>query len=256
MGWMHYTLFFMSRDPVHRRYHVDQLTFSMMYEYTERFINSISHDEVVHGKGSMYGKMPGDHWQKLANLRTLFTYQYLRPGKQLMFMGTEFAQEREWNVDQSLDWHLSEEPARRAQLHFLEVLGQLYRALRCAWHGDPNPESFEWIDFNDRENTVLSFLRRDAGECAVVIFNFTPVPRPGYRLGMPEPGRYRCLLNTDDTRFGGSGHSPLSVLVTEPAPLHGRSESMRIDLPPLGAVVLVPERMLSQPQLLALVEPA
>ena len=246
MGWMHDTLFFFTRDPVHRRFHVDQLTFSMMYENTERFINSISHDEVVHGKGSLYSKMPGDHWQKMANLRLLLAYQYFRPGKQLVFMGTEIAQPGEWNVETSLDWHLTEEPQRKALRHFMSELARYYHAFPCFWHGDPNPESFEWIDFNDRENTVFSFMRRDGNDHAVVVFNFTPVPRVNYRIGSPTAGRYRALVNSDESRFGGSGYSPIEWVETEPVVCHGREQSFLLTLPPLGVLVLVPERQMEQ----------
>lgn len=245
MGWMHDTLFFFMREPIHRRYHVDQLTFSMMYEHTERFINSISHDEVVHGKGSLYSKMPGDHWQKMANLRLLLAYQYFRPGKQLMFMGTEIAQPREWNVETSLDWHLAEQPDRVALRDFIAELGRVYRSLPCFWRGDPNPESFEWIDFNDRDNTVLSFVRRDSGEQVVAIFNFTPVPRGAYRIGAPEAGRYRILFNSDDPQFGGSSQAA-EWIDSEARPCHGRSQSVVLNLPPLGCLLLVPERVAAQ----------
>jgi 1,4-alpha-glucan branching enzyme len=187
--------------------------------------------------------MPGDHWQKLANLRLILAYQYFRPGKQLMFMGTEIAQPQEWNVEASLDWHLADQPDRVALRTFIAELGRVYRALPCFWRGDPNPESFEWIDFNDRDNTVLSFMRRDSGEHAVVVFNFTPVPRAQYRVGMPEAGRYRMMLNTDAASFGGSNHNPIEVVDTEPEGCHGRSQSVCVTLPPLGAIVLVPERV-------------
>ncbi len=242
MGWMHDTLTFFTKDPVHRRFHVDQLTFSMMYENTEHFVNSISHDEVVHGKGSLYAKMPGDHWQKLANMRLLLAYQYTRPGKQLMFMGTELAQPGEWRVENSLDWHLAEEPQRAAFLDFITELGTQYLAHPAFWRGDPNPESFEWIDFHDRENSVFIYLRRDGDDMAVVAFNFTPVPRLAYRIGAPVPGVYDCILNTDDKAFGGSGFNDLTSLDTDPIDAHGRSQSLLLDLPPLGAVVLVPRK--------------
>ncbi|MGC4069753.1 MAG: 1,4-alpha-glucan branching protein GlgB [Polyangiaceae bacterium] len=246
MGWMHDTLHFFTRDPVHRKFHVDQLTFSMVYENTERFINSISHDEVVHGKGSLYAKMPGDHWQKMANLRLLLAYQYFRPGKQLMFMGTEIAQPGESNVESSLDWHLMEEPSRKTYGHFIAELSRVYRASPCFWHGNPNPESFEWIDFNDRENTVLSFMRRDGLDHAVVVFNFTPVPRVNYRVGAPTPGRYRVLVNSDESRFGGSGYNPIDCADTEPVVCHGRAQSFVLTLPPLGVLVLIPEEQMER----------
>ena len=243
MGWMHDTLFFFSRDPVHRKYHVDQLTFSMVYENTERFINSISHDEVVHGKGSLYSKMPGDHWQKLANLRLLLTYQYTRPGKQLMFMGTEIAQVREWNVESSVDWHLAELPDRKALGEFIRFLGSTYQAIPMLWRSDPNPESFEWIDFNDRQNTVISYLRREGADCVLVIFNFTPVPRPGYRIGAPESGRWNCTVNTDEARFGGSDCFNVTQYETQDVWSHGRPQSLVLNIPPLGALVLLPARL-------------
>jgi len=244
MGWMHDTLFFFSRDPVHRKYHVDQLTFSMVYENTERFINSISHDEVVHGKGSLYSKMPGDHWQKMANIRLLLTYQYTRPGKQLMFMGTEVAQVREWNVESSVDWHLAELPDRVGLREFIRALGEAYMACPVFWRSDPNPETFEWIDFNDKENTVLSYMRRDGLDPAIVIFNFTPVPRPSYRIGAPEAGTWRCVINTDEPRFGGSGCFPATTYEADTTNwCHGRTQSLVLDIPPLGALVLVPERL-------------
>jgi len=243
MGWMHDTLFFFSRNPIHRRYHVDQLTFSMVYENTERFINSISHDEVVHGKGSLYSKMPGDHWQKMANLRLLLAYQYTRPGKQLMFMGTEIAQEREWNVESSVDWHLADLPDRVAHKEFIQALGKLYREVPMFWRPDPNPESFEWIDFNDRDNTVISYLRREGSDAVVVIFNFTPVPRPSYRIGVPEAGLWIAALNTDSSRFGGSDCYPVESYHTEQVWSHGRPQSLVLQLPPLGALVLLPARL-------------
>ncbi len=242
MGWMHDTLFFFTREPVHRKYHIDQLTFSMMYEHTERFINSISHDEVVHGKGSLYGKMPGDHWQKMANLRLLMTYQYTRPGKQLIFMGSEFAQPNEWCVEHSLDWHWAREASREAHLSFIAALGRAYGCYSQFWKGDPSPESFEWVDFNDRDNTVISYLRRDGANLAVVVFNFTPVPRVAYRLGAPEAGAWVCLINTDEAQYGGSGYAPIDVVHTEAVGAHGRPQSFSLTLPPLGALVLIPER--------------
>ncbi len=242
MGWMHDTLAFFSKEPVHRKYHVDQLTFAMLYENTESFINAISHDEVVHGKGALVEKMPGDFWQKLANLRLLLTYQYTRPGKELMFMGTEFAQHNEWNHDASIDWHIAEHPQRRALQDFLAELGRLYRATPALWRSDPQPESFEWIDCNDKDNTVLSFLRRDGNDVAIVVLNFTPVPRPEYRIGVPLPGRYVEKLSSDDLRFGGSEFETLSVVEADPVPTHNRPYSLKLRIPPLGGLILTPLR--------------
>ena len=240
MGWMHDTLSYFSQDPVHRKYHQDELTFSMLYEYTERFINAISHDEVVHGKRSLLDKMPGDQWQKFANLRLLLAYQYTRPGKQLVFMGTELGPWLEWNHDASLDWHLADSPDRKALDAYVQELGVMYHELSCLWRGDPDAFGFQWIDCSDRENSVMSYVRRYDGELAVVVLNLTPVPREDYRIGAPVPGRYVERLSTDDVRFGGSQFETLPTVDTEPTPMHGREQSLRLRLPPLGALVLVP----------------
>ncbi|HET9956505.1 MAG TPA: 1,4-alpha-glucan branching protein GlgB [Polyangiaceae bacterium] len=242
MGWMHDTLAFFTKEPVHRKYHVDQLTFAMLYEHTESFINSISHDEVVHGKGALVEKMPGDFWQKLANLRLLLTYQYTRPGKQLVFMGTEFGQHHEWNHDSSIDWHIAEHPQRRALQDFITEIGRLYRAMPALWRSDPMPESFEWIDCSDKDNTVLSYLRRDGTDLVIVVLNFTPVPREGYRVGVPIPGRYVERLSSDDLRFGGSEFETLAVVETDPIPAHNRNYSLKLQVPPLGALILSPAK--------------
>jgi 1,4-alpha-glucan branching enzyme len=242
MGWMHDTLAFFSKEPVHRKFHVDQLTFAMLYEQTECFINSISHDEVVHGKGALVEKMPGDFWQKLANLRLLLAYQYTRPGKQLLFMGTEFAQHSEWNHDTSLDWHIADHPQRKALQEYLGELGRLYRATPALWRSDPLPESFEWMDVSDRDNTVLSYLRRDGSDIVLVILNFTPVPREDYRIGVPLPGRYVEKLSSDDLRFGGSEFETQTVVEADPVPAHGRTHSLRLRIPPLGALIIAPLR--------------
>jgi 1,4-alpha-glucan branching enzyme len=241
MGWMHDTLEYMRHDPVHRRYHQDQLTFAMVYEHSERFVMPLSHDEVVHGKGSLYNKMPGDPWQKLANLRLLFTYQCTRPGKQLLFMGAELAQEREWNHDGSVDWHLAEQPERAAFLRFMARLGHLYRETPPLWQRDPDPEGFAWIDAADRENSVFAFLRVNGSDHRVIVLNATPVPRHDYRIGAPVAGAYRVALNTDAVEFGGSGAGSFGTVDTEPAPFHGRAQSMRLVLPPLGVLILAPE---------------
>jgi 1,4-alpha-glucan branching enzyme len=214
----------------------------MLYEYTERFINSISHDEVVHGKGSLIEKMPGDFWQKLANVRLLLAYQFTRPGKQLMFMGTEFAQHNEWNVETSLDWHIAEHPQRKGLQEYIAELGRLYKDSNALWRGDPGPESFEWIECNDKDNTILSYLRRDGGDFVIVVLNFTPVPRDEYRIGVPIAGRYIERLSSDDLRFGGSEFQTTTVVEADPTPLHGRPYSIRLRIPPLGALILTPAR--------------
>jgi 1,4-alpha-glucan branching enzyme len=240
MGWMHDTLNLFTKEPVHRKHHVDQLTFSMLYEYTERFINSISHDEVVHGKGAVIEKMPGDFWQKLANLRLLFAYQYTRPGKQLVFMGTEFAQHNEWNHDASIDWHIADHPQRAALQEYLTTLAQYYNQTPALWRSDPDPAGFEWIDCSDKDNTVLSYLRKDGANFVVVVLNFTPVPREGYRIGVPRSGRYVERLSSDDQRFGGSEFPTVTVVDADPVPTHGREWSIALNVPPLGALILEP----------------
>ncbi|MCC6213971.1 MAG: 1,4-alpha-glucan branching protein GlgB [Polyangiaceae bacterium] len=240
MGWMHDTLGYFRHDPVHRKHHQDELTFAMLYERTERFVNALSHDEVVHGKGSLLAKMPGDMWQKLANLRLLYAYQWTRPGKKLLFMGSELAQPGEWSHDSSVDWHLMEEPARRALGEWLAALGTFYRSTPALFRGDYDDRGFEWIDCDDREQSVLSFVRRDGESHVVVALNFTPVPRTGYRIGAPAAGSYVEALSSDEPRFGGSGYGTRKAVSTEPVPWHFRAQSMQLNLPPLGALVLVP----------------
>jgi 1,4-alpha-glucan branching enzyme len=238
MGWMHDTLLYFEREPVYRRFHQDLLTFAMMYESSERFIMPLSHDEVVHLKKSLFEKMPGDQWQKLANLRLLLAYQYTRPGKALLFMGTELAVWSEWNHDQSLDWHLLQDPARAAFQRYVERLGAVYRGCSPFWRNDHSWDGFNWIDIADRDNSILSYVRWDGMEHVVVVFNFTPVPRENYRVGAPTPGTYVQLLSTDASEWGGSGYATVTRLDTEPAPFHGYAQSMTLTLPPLGAVVL------------------
>jgi len=240
MGWMHDTLNFFTKEPVHRKFHVDTLTFSMLYEYTERFINSISHDEVVHGKGSVIEKMPGDFWQKLANVRLLLAYQYTRPGKQLVFMGTEFGQHHEWNHDASIDWHIAEHPQRLALQEFLSELSRYCMATPALYRGDPDHGGFRWIDCSDKDNTVLSYLRRDGEKFVVVVLNFTPVPRERYRIGVPHGGRYVERLSSDDQRFGGSDFQTLTVVDADHVAVHGFDWSIALQLPPLGALILEP----------------
>jgi 1,4-alpha-glucan branching enzyme len=241
MGWMHDTLTYFGKDPIHRSYHHDQLTFAMLYEYSERFVMPLSHDEVVHGKRSLLEKMPGDLWQKFANLRLLLAYQYTRPGKKLLFMGTEIAPWREWNHDASLDWHLLEEtPERRAWFEFVRDLGRLYRSSPPLWRRDHEPAGFSWIDCRDRENSVICYERWDSEKVMLVVCNFTPVPREDYRIGAPRLGLYRLRFCTDDIRYGGSGYPIASELHAEPVPFHGRAQSLRLRLPPLAALVLEP----------------
>jgi 1,4-alpha-glucan branching enzyme len=212
----------------------------MLYEYSERFIMPLSHDEVVHGKGSLAGKMAGDHWQKLANLRLLLAYQYTRPGKKLLFMGTELGSYREWNHDSSLDWHLLEDPGRAALLRYVGDLGRLYKETPCLWRRDSAPEGFRWIDCNDRENSVVCYLRFDGDDHVIVVLNLTPVPRENYRIGAPRAGAYAERLSSDDPLYGGSEFTTLLWCDTEPVPFHGWPQSLRLRLPPLGALILSP----------------
>jgi 1,4-alpha-glucan branching enzyme len=241
MGWMHDTLDYFAEDPIHRRHHHDRLTFGMVYEYSERFIMPLSHDEVVHLKGSLLGKMPGDDWQKRANLRLLLALMFTRPGKKLLFMGAELAQSGEWNHDAGLEWiHIAADPNRAAHFNYLARLGQLYRERPSLWIADESWDGFAWIDIADRDNSVISYVRRGAGEQTVVVLNLTPVPRQGYRIGVPEAPAWEVLLNSDDLRWGGSDNDRTRRFFTEPAPFHGYAQSIVTTLPPLGALVLAP----------------
>ncbi len=240
MGWMHDTLLYFSKDPVHRKFHHNELTFSMIYEYSERFINPLSHDEVVHGKRSLIEKMPGDLWQKFANLRALLAYQYLRPGKKLLFMGSELAPWREWNHDESLDWHLGDDPHRIGLSKLLEALGRVYLETPALWRADSDPHGFAWIDCHDADNSVFAFLRRDGDAHVVVIMNLTPVPRDGYRFGVPHGGMYAKLLCTDDAAFGGSAYQPFEMLRSSQPGWHGFPHSLELSLPPLAVIALRP----------------
>ncbi|MDQ6612336.1 MAG: alpha amylase C-terminal domain-containing protein, partial [Gemmatimonadota bacterium] len=241
MGWMHDTLDYFRVDPFFRKGAHDKLTFAMMYEYSERFINPLSHDEVVHLKKSVLEKMPGDAWQKLANLRALIAYSITRPGKSLFFMGIEIGVHREWNHDGSLEWHLLRDPRRVGLMDFVAELGALYNANACFWRHDHDPSGFAWIDVGDKEQSVLSYSRWDGQEHAVIVLNLTPVPRAGYRVGAPASGAYRTVLNSDDERFGGSAFPVQDVVQTEAIPHHGFAHSMVLSLPPLSALVLRPE---------------
>ncbi|MBN1653377.1 MAG: 1,4-alpha-glucan branching protein GlgB [Deltaproteobacteria bacterium] len=240
MGWMHDTLKYFARDPIYRKYHQNDLTFSMLYEYTEKFIMPLSHDEVVHGKRSLLEKMPGDLWHRFANLRLLLAYQYTRPGKKLVFMGTEIAPYSEWYSEVSLDWHLAEEESRIGLACFIEDLARIYLERSCLWRKDHEPEGYQWIDHQDHDNTVLSYLRRDGSAHLVVVLNFAPVYHHHYRVGVPEAGAYRELLCSDNLRYFGSGSETPLYLETEPVGQHGFAQSIGLKLPPLGALILEP----------------
>ena len=237
MGWMHDTLRYFALDPVHRKYHHNDLTFRMIYE---NFVLPLSHDEVVHGKGSLIGKMPGDAWQKFANLRLLLGYMYTQPGKKLLFMGAEIGQYREWNHDTSLDWHLLEFPLHSGLQRWVRDLNHTYRSAPALYDLDFSPEGFEWIDANDNANSVLSFMRKckTPGREIVVVCNCTPVPRVQYRVGVPHGGRWTEILNSDAALYGGSGVGNLGGVEASARPFHGRQHSVVLTLPPLSVVVL------------------
>jgi 1,4-alpha-glucan branching enzyme len=242
MGWMHDTLAYFARDPIHRRHHQGELTFAMVYEFSEWFVNPLSHDEVVHLKRSLLEKMPGDGWQKFANLRLLLAYQYTRPGKKLLFMGTELAPEGEWSHQRSLDWHLADEPYRVGFQRFLAELGALYRATPAFWRSDGDPAGFAWVDCSDAANSVASYLRRDTGHDVLVVLNLTPVPHADYRIGVPRAGEWVERFSSDDPRFCGSQVQTLARVGSDPVTWHGHPQSVRLVLPPLGLLVLEPVR--------------
>jgi 1,4-alpha-glucan branching enzyme len=243
MGWMHDTLLYFSKPPIHRKYHTNNITFSMLYAFTENFILPFSHDEVVYGKGSMINKMPGDMWQKFANLRTLCGYMYGHPGKKLMFMGSEFGQWNEWIFDSSLDWHLLEyEPHRKLQ-RFICDLNSIYKTEPALHEVDYNYSGFEWIDFRDSDSSVISFIRRakNHDDFLVFVFNLTPVPRLGYRVGVPLGGFYREILNSDSEIYWGSNLGNAGGVYADSIPCHGRQFSLSLTLPPLSALVFKPQ---------------
>jgi len=235
MGWMHDTLAYFEKEPIHRKFHHNQLTFSLWYAFNENFLLSLSHDEVVHGKKSLVDKMPGDRWQKLANLRLLAGYMFAHPGKKLLFMGCDFGQWREWNHDASLDWHLLEEADHGGIQQWVADLNHFYRKTDALHRIDFDPEGFEWIDASDADQSILSFLRHAYNRPSILaVANFTPVVRPGYRVGVPTSGAWREVLSSDATCYGGSGVTNGGQVVADEVPMHGRSHSLELTLPPLG----------------------
>jgi 1,4-alpha-glucan branching enzyme len=238
MGWMNDTITYFHLDSIYRRYHHNQLTFSLWYAFSENFVLPLSHDEVVHGKGSLIAKMPGDRWQALANLRALFAYMWAHPGKKLLFMGGEFAQSREWNHDQSLDWHLLDYDEHQGIQRLIADLNKAYRGIPPLWKRDFTADGFQWIDPNDADNNALSFYRTDGDSELVCVCNFSPVARTGYRLGLPAPGDYHEVLNTDAEIYGGTNTGNMGTVEAEPVPWHGLDYSCLLTLPPLGAVWL------------------
>ncbi|MGI8695632.1 MAG: 1,4-alpha-glucan branching protein GlgB, partial [Mycobacteriales bacterium] len=242
MGWMHDTLDYVAREPVHRSYHHHQMTFSMMYAYSENYVLPLSHDEVVHGKGSLVGKIPGDRWQQLATLRAVYAYMWAHPGKQLLFMGGEIAQDSEWSESRSLDWGLTDQPSHAGVRRLVTDLNAAYRCTPALWQRDTDPAGFEWIDANDAANDVFSFIRyAEDGSPLVCIANFAGVPHEGYRVGLPHAGRWRELVNTDADAYAGSGVGNLGGVDSVAEPWHGLPASAALRVPPLGALWLVPE---------------
>jgi len=238
MGWMHDTLEFMSKEPIHRRWHHNKMTFGLLYAFSENFVLPLSHDEVVHGKGSILGRMPGDDWQKFANLRAYYGFMWGHPGKKLLFMGQEFGQGREWNFQQSLDWHLMDVHWNQGVRHLVRDLNALYRALPALHQRDCDPTGFEWIEANDAENSVLSWLRygQDGAPPILVISNLTPVPRHNYRVGLPFHGQWMERLNTDAAIYGGSGMGNMGAVMAEHVSSHGRPFSASFTVPPLSTL--------------------
>jgi 1,4-alpha-glucan branching enzyme len=243
MGWMHDTLSYFSKDPIHRKYHHGSLSFSLIYAFNENFILPLSHDEVVHGKGSLIGKMPGDDWQRFANLRALYGYMYGHPGKKLLFMGAELAQPAEWSHEHSLEWHLLEHAPHVGIQSWVRDLNRLYRQKPALYSQDFDPEGFQWIECNDQEQSSLGFIRRGprSEDTILVVCNFTPVPRHNYRIGVPAGGFWKELLNSDSPLYGGSGQGNLGWVEANPVSSHGHFQSLDITLPPLSVLFLEPD---------------
>jgi 1,4-alpha-glucan branching enzyme len=241
MGWMHDTLAYFSREPIHRRYHQDELTFRMLYAFSENFLLPLSHDESVHGKRSLLEKMPGDDWRQFANLRLLMAFLFASSGKKLLFMGDEFGQRREWDHDGELDWGLLEAPSHGGVRRLVRDLNGVYSTRPALHRSDVDPGGFEWIDCSDAPRSILSMLRRGDGRELVAVFNFTPLPREDYSLGLPRAGRWREIVNTDAAVYGGSGVGNLGAVKSTAESFHGRPASASLTLPPLAAVFLEPE---------------
>jgi 1,4-alpha-glucan branching enzyme len=243
MGWMNDTLEYLSHEPVHRTYHHNQLTFRAVYQYSENYALPLSHDEVVHGKGSLYGKMPGDDWQKRANLRLLYGYQWTQPGKKLLFMGGDVAQHAEWDHDSEVEWSRLDDPGADGVRRWIEDLNRTYRASAALHEWDCEPGGFEWVDANDASQSTLAYLRRgrQPDDLVLVVANFTPVPRHNHRVGVPCGGRWAELLNSDATLYGGSGQGNIGGVEASPAAFHGRPWSLNLVLPPLAILILAPE---------------
>jgi len=233
MGWMHDTLEYFSKDPVYRKHHHNKLTFSIWYAFSENFVLPLSHDEAVYGKGSLLQKMPGDDWQKFANLRLLLGFMFAHPGKKILFMGGEFGQRREWGHDRSLDWHLLEHISHQGVKNWITDINHFYSKTPALHQKDFEQNGFEWIDFSDWENSVMAFLRKGRAPEDVVLAacNFTPVPRNNYRVGVPKGGIWEEVLNSDAREYWGSGQGNMGGVEAQPVPCHGRAHSLSLILP-------------------------
>jgi 1,4-alpha-glucan branching enzyme len=240
MGWMHDTLAYMQQDPLYRRYHHGQLTFSLIYAFNENFVLPLSHDEVVYGKGSLIGKMPGDGWQQFANLRALFGYMWGHPGKKLLFMGGEFGQRREWTHEGELEWWVTSLPEHAGMQRWVSDLNRVYRSEPALYRIDFSPEGFEWLDVDNADASVIAFLRKGGADVAPVLVacNFTPVPRTNFLIGVPKRGVWREILNSDARDYGGAGWGNLGAVESVPVSTHGRVESVNLTLPPLSTIML------------------
>ncbi|HNP95456.1 MAG TPA: 1,4-alpha-glucan branching protein GlgB, partial [Cyclobacteriaceae bacterium] len=244
MGWMHDTLQYFKNDPIHRRYHQNEITFSIMYAFTENFMLPLSHDEVVHGKGSLMGRMPGDEWRRFANLRLLYGYMYTHPGTKLLFMGGEFGQTSEWNHDRSLDWHLLDHSFHQGVHRLTKDLNNLYKTERALYHYSFDERGFKWVDYSDHQNSVIIYQRKSdiKEDDLIVICNFTPEVRSHYRIGVPYRGEWKEIFNSDNLAYSGSGVLNQGMIFTSPVKYHGWDYSVSITLPPLGIIVLKLER--------------
>jgi 1,4-alpha-glucan branching enzyme len=244
MGWMHDTLEYFKKDPVHRKYHQNDLTFAMLYQYHENFILPLSHDEVVHGKGSLLQRMPGDDWRRFANLRVLLGYQWMFPGKKLLFMGGEIGQSSEWNANSEVDWKLLEAgPYHKGVQQLVADLNKLYLAEPGLWQEDFDGAGFEWIDASDAHNSIMSFIRREPDRVSeiVVILNLTPVPRTKYRIGLPRSGKWFEVLNTDAAIYGGSNTGNFGSVMSDDQDMHNQSYSAEFTLPPMSIIAFKSE---------------
>ena len=244
MGWMHDTLSYMSKDSIHRKYHQNDMTFGLLYAFSENFILPLSHDEVVHGKGSLLSKMAGDEWQKFANLRAFYGFMWAHPGKKLLFMGGEFGQWQEWNFENSLEWAALDAPNHKGVQRFVQDLNQLYQKEPALYENDFEPSGFQWVDASDTDNSVLSFIRKatSSNEFVVIVTNFTPVPWGGYRVGVPEPGYYKEILNSDSEHYWGSNAGNDGGQATDSISMHGHPQSLSLILPPLATIMLKLEK--------------